>query len=46
MTKPITPELLEEAIKWLPDETFCCYALACALSGYKYESSRTKKFAH
>ena len=41
-TKQITPEVLEEAIEWLENEKFCCYALACALSGYKFESSRTK----
>ena len=41
-TKQITPEVLEEAIEWLETETYCCYALACALSGYKFESRRTK----
>lgn len=41
-TKQITPEVLEEAIKWLESETYCCHALACALSGYKYESFHTK----
>jgi len=42
MTKPITPETIEEAIKWLENEKFCCHALACALSGYRFESNRTK----
>ena len=41
-TKQITPEVLEEAIKWLEDETYCCFALACALSGYEYNSFHTK----
>ena len=41
-TKQITPEVLEEAIEWLETETYCCHALACALSGYKYESFRTE----
>ena len=34
-TKQITPEVLEEAIEWLETEYYCCYALACALSGYE-----------
>ena len=34
-TKQITPEVLEEAIEWLETETYCCHALACALSGYE-----------
>ena len=37
-TKQITPEVLEEATEWLETETYCCHALACALSGYEYES--------
>ena len=41
-TKQITPEVLEEAIEWLEIEIYCCHALACALSGYKYESFHTK----
>lgn len=41
MTKPITPEVLEEAIKWLGSQKFCCHSLASALSGYDYASSRT-----
>ena len=41
-TKQITPEVLEEAIEWLETETYCCYALACALSGYKYNSLHTE----
>ena len=45
-TKQITPEVLEEAIEWLETETYCCYALACALSGhesgYEYESFHTE----
>ena len=41
-TKQITPEVLEEAIKWLETETYCCHALACALSGYEYDSFHTK----
>ena len=41
-TKQITPEVLEEAIEWLDTETYCCFALACALSGYKYDSFHTK----
>lgn len=42
MTKPITPELLEDAIDWLENEKFCCHALACALSGYNFDSIYTK----
>ena len=41
-TKQITPEVLEEAIKWLEAETYCGHALACALSGYEYESFHTE----
>ena len=41
-TKQITPEVLEEAIEWLDTETYCCYALASALSGYEFESYSTK----
>ena len=41
-TKQITPEVLEEAIEWLETETYCCYALASALSGYEFESYSTK----
>lgn len=41
-TKQITPEVLEEAIKWLEAETYCCHTLACALSGYEYGSFHTK----
>ena len=41
-TKQITPEVLEEAIEWLESETYCCHALACALSGYEYESFHTE----
>ena len=41
-TKQITPEVLEEAIEWLETETYCCYALTCALSGYEYDSFHTK----
>ncbi len=41
-TKQITPEVLEEAIEWLETETYCCHALTCALSGYKYESFHTE----
>ena len=41
-TKQITPEVLEEAIEWLETETYCCHALAHALSGYKYESFHTE----
>lgn len=41
MTKKITPEVIEEAINWLESETYCCYALACALSGEKFVSLRT-----
>ena len=41
-TKQITPEVLEEAIEWLETETYCCFALACALSGYEYNSFHTK----
>ena len=41
-TKQITPEVLEEAIEWLDTETYCCFALACALSGYEYNSFHTK----
>ena len=41
-TKQITPEVLEEAIDRLESETYCCHALACALSGYKYESFHTE----
>ena len=39
-TKQITPEVLEEAIEWLETETYCCYALTCALSGCEDESFR------
>ena len=41
-TKQITPEVLEEAIEWLETETYCCHALACALSGYEYNSLHTE----
>lgn len=41
MTKPITPEVLEEAVEWLENEKFCCYALACALSGCSLNSLDT-----
>ena len=41
-TKQITPEIIEEAIKWLETESFICHALACALSGYEYESFHTE----
>ncbi len=41
-TKQITPEVLEEVIEWLDTETYCCHALDCALSGYEYDSFRTK----
>ena len=41
-TKQITPEVLEEAIKWLETETYCCHALACALSGYDYFYTESK----
>lgn len=41
-TKQITPEVLEETIEWLESETYCCHALTCALSGYKYESFHTE----
>ena len=41
-TKEITPEVLEEAIEWLEFETYCCHALACALSGCEYESFHTE----
>ena len=41
-TKQITPEVLEEAIDRLESETYCCHALACALSGYEYESFHTE----
>ena len=40
--KQITPEVLEEAIEWLDTETYCCHALACALSGYEYNSFHTE----
>ena len=36
MTKPITPEVLEEAIEWLESETYCCHALASAIEGKPY----------
>ena len=47
-TKQITPEVLEEAIEWLESETYCCYALACALSGcccgsFRAESNHIKQ---
>ncbi len=41
-TKQITPEVLEEAVERLESETYCCHALACALSGHKYESFHTE----
>ena len=37
-TKQITPEVLEEAIKWLETQRFICHALPAALSGYPYIS--------
>ena len=40
--KQITPEVLEEAIEWLEEATYCCFALACALSGYEYNSLHTE----
>ena len=42
MPKMITPEILEEAVELLDTETFCCCALASALSGYEFESYYTK----
>ena len=41
-TKQVTPEVLEETIEWLETETYCCHALACALSGYEYVSFHTE----
>lgn len=41
-TKQITPEVLEEVIEWLESETYCCHALACALSGHEYNSLHTE----
>lgn len=41
MTKPITPEVLEEAIEWLGTQVFCCHSLASALSGYDYTDKLT-----
>ena len=41
MPNKITPEIIEEAINWLESETYCCYALACALSGEKFDSLKT-----
>lgn len=41
MTKQITPEIVEEANNWLESETYCCHALACAMSGEPFESLRT-----
>ena len=38
MTKPITPETIEEAIEWLGTQVFICHALPAALSGYPYIS--------
>ena len=38
MTKPITPEVIEEAIKWLETERYICHALPAALSGHSYTS--------
>ena len=36
MTKQITPEVIEEDIKWLETETYCCRALASAFEGKPY----------
>lgn len=41
MTKPITPETIEEAIEWLGSQVYCCHSLASALSGYEYPSFLT-----
>jgi hypothetical protein len=43
MTKPITPETIEEAIEWLGSQVFCCHSLASALSGYNYASILTTR---
>lgn len=41
MKKKITPEIIEDAINWLESETYCCHALACAMSGKPFTSLRT-----
>lgn len=41
MPNKITPETIEEAINWLESETYCCHALACAMSGEPFTSLRT-----
>lgn len=42
MPKKITPEIIEKTVDWLESETYCCHALACAMSGYPFESWRTE----
>ena len=42
-TKQITPEVLEEAIKWLETERFICHALPAAMSGHPYDSILCKQ---
>ena len=42
MTKLITPEVLEEAIKWLETAYFCCHALACAIDEKPYMKTSLK----
>ena len=42
MPNKITPEIIEKAVEWLGSEIYCCYALACSLSGYSCESWNTK----
>lgn len=41
MPNKITPEIIEDAINWLESETYCCNALACAMSGEPFSSLRT-----
>lgn len=41
MPNKITPEIIEKAIEWLESETYCCHALACAMSEEPFKSLRT-----
>ena len=42
-TKQITPEVLEEAIKWLETQSFICHALPAAMSGHPYVSRQCEE---
>lgn len=41
--KQITPEVIEEAIKWLETQSFICHALPAAMSGHPYTSRLCKQ---